>query len=187
MIRVFFAVILAVLVDFFGGAAFPAGRWYFGFALILFLARQRRLNAAFGASAVYGLSLDVLHPAFPFGTFTLTHVALAAALTGAGARSVGVGSKWLYAAAFFAVFGYALFLEFAIQAASGMFGGSSCVPRAPRICPQAVFYQENGDMTHFKNVKWVMSPFSFTYGAQPVCRNRQRQHHPRQPPVWVSF
>ena len=125
MIRVFFAVILAVLVDFFGGAAFPAGRWYFGFALILFWARQRRLNAAFGASAVYGLSLDVLHPAFPFGTFTLTHVALAAALTGAGARSVGVGSKWLYAAAFFAVFGYALFLEFAIQAASGMFGGAS--------------------------------------------------------------
>ncbi|MBI1961331.1 MAG: hypothetical protein HYS45_01365 [Parcubacteria group bacterium] len=135
MIRAFFAVILAGIVDFFGGSAFPGGRLYFGFVLMFVLARQRNTSATFGACASYGLLLDILHPAFPFGTFTLAHAVLAAVLTGAGARSAGIDSKRLYAAAFFAVFAYALFLELSLQAASGLFGGL----RTPHIFSAGFF------------------------------------------------
>ncbi|MDP3995215.1 MAG: hypothetical protein U1C18_03065 [Patescibacteria group bacterium] len=102
-------VLLAVCIDAFLGPGMALDvRFFSGFLGIAFFVRSGRFGRAYAFAAAYGLAMDILNPAFPFGVFLVTNICAWAGLVLARRSLAGADARRIAAVVFALLYAYAL-------------------------------------------------------------------------------
>lgn len=99
----------AVCIDAFLGPGIALDVWFFsGFLGIVFFVRSGQCGRAYAFAAAYGLCMDMLNPAFPFGVFLVINIGAWASLVLARRMLAGADVRRIALTVFAFLCAYAL-------------------------------------------------------------------------------